>query len=83
MNHGRVCSGADDLVWRRLGPNKLPSQLLRQFTLRDEEAITVREESAGEERFVTIGMAPLARVLVAVYAWRADPNQRACVRRCK
>ena len=30
------------------------------------------EKAAAEERFVTIGMDALARVLVVVYAWRED-----------
>jgi uncharacterized DUF497 family protein len=40
--------------------------------LHDEVAITMKDESAGEERFVTIGMDALARVLVVVYTWRGD-----------
>jgi uncharacterized DUF497 family protein len=40
--------------------------------LHDEQAITLKEESADEERLVTIGMDALARVLVVVYAWRED-----------
>lgn len=40
--------------------------------LHDEGAITIRDEIAAEERFVTIGMDALARVLVVVYTWRED-----------
>ena len=40
--------------------------------LHDERAITVRDDSEDEERFVTIGMDALGRVLVVVYAWRDD-----------
>jgi uncharacterized DUF497 family protein len=40
--------------------------------LHDEAAITIRDESAGEERFVTIGMDALARVVVVVFTWRED-----------
>lgn len=40
--------------------------------LHDEQAITVKDEGADEERMITIGMDALARVLVVVYAWRED-----------
>ena len=35
----------------------------------DELATTVRDDSAGEERYVTIGSDALGRVLVVVYSW--------------
>ena len=35
--------------------------------LSDEMAITIREEHPGEERFVTLGMDALGRLLVVVY----------------
>lgn len=35
----------------------------------DELATTVRDESTGEERYVTIGVDALGRVLVVVYSW--------------
>jgi uncharacterized DUF497 family protein len=38
--------------------------------LSDDEALTIRSDEAGEERYVTIGMDALARVLVVVYTWR-------------
>jgi uncharacterized protein len=38
----------------------------------DELAITIREMDSGEERFITLGMDALARVLVVTYAWRGD-----------
>jgi uncharacterized DUF497 family protein len=38
--------------------------------LHDDYAITILDEAPGEERFVTIGMDALGRVLVVVYAWR-------------
>ena len=41
--------------------------------LEDERAISVRDESEGEERWVTIGMDCLARALVVVYTWRGEP----------
>ena len=40
--------------------------------LYDDSAITVRDDEAGEERYVTIGMDALARVLVVVYTWRGS-----------
>jgi len=41
--------------------------------LHDERAITIRDEgSDDEDRFVTLGMDALGRVLVLVYTWRAD-----------
>jgi uncharacterized protein len=56
--------------------------------LEDERAITLRDDGHGEEeRWVTIGMDALARVLTVVYTWRgnivriisarsATPNER-------
>lgn len=38
--------------------------------LEDERAITLRDDSSEEERWVTIGMDALARVLAVVYTWR-------------
>jgi hypothetical protein len=40
--------------------------------LEDEHAISVRDESASEERWITVGIDCLARVLVVVYTWRVD-----------
>jgi uncharacterized DUF497 family protein len=40
--------------------------------LHDEQAITAKDDSADEERVITIGMDALARVLVVVYTWRGD-----------
>ncbi len=40
--------------------------------LEDEKAITITDEYYDEERFVTIGMDVLGRILVIVYAWRRD-----------
>jgi uncharacterized DUF497 family protein len=40
--------------------------------LSDELALTIREDSQGEERFVTMGMDALGRVLVVAYAWPGD-----------
>jgi uncharacterized DUF497 family protein len=40
--------------------------------LHDEQAVTIREDAEGEERYVTIGMDALGNVLVLVYTWRGD-----------
>jgi uncharacterized protein len=40
--------------------------------LYDERAITIRDDEEEEERYVTIGMDALDRVLVLVYTWRGD-----------
>lgn len=40
--------------------------------LHDERAITIRDDDEEEERYVTIGMDALGRVLVIVYTWRGD-----------
>ena len=41
--------------------------------LHDEQAITIPDEgSDDEDRFVTLGMDALGRVLVVVYTWRDD-----------
>jgi uncharacterized DUF497 family protein len=42
------------------------------LVLYDDRAITIREDEAGEERYVTIGMDPTMRVLVVVYTWRGN-----------
>jgi len=38
--------------------------------LEDELAITLRDDAQNEERWVTIGMDAVARVLTVVYTWR-------------
>jgi len=38
--------------------------------LYDELAVTVADEERSEERFVTIGIDALGRLLVVVYTWR-------------
>jgi hypothetical protein len=40
--------------------------------LGDELALTVVEAGADEERFVTVGLDALGRVLVVVYTWREE-----------
>jgi uncharacterized protein len=38
----------------------------------DERALTIGDPHPNEERFITLGMDGLARVLVVVYTWRGD-----------
>ena len=38
----------------------------------DDLAITIRDETAEEERWVTLGTDAHGRVLVVVYTWRAE-----------
>ena len=40
--------------------------------LSDEAALTISEEDPEEERWVTIGVDALGRILVVVYTWRED-----------
>jgi uncharacterized DUF497 family protein len=40
--------------------------------LYDERAITIRDDDEEEERYVTLGLDSLGRVLVVVYTWRGD-----------
>ena len=42
------------------------------LVLYDDLALTIRDLEAGEERFVTLGLDPLGRLLVVVYTWRGD-----------
>jgi uncharacterized protein len=49
--------------------------------LEDERAITVRDEREDEERWITIGMDCLARILVIVYAWRNEDIRLISARR--
>jgi uncharacterized DUF497 family protein len=46
------------------------------LVLEDDRALTVRDEAYGEERWVTIGMDAMARVLVVVYTWRDGSTLR-------
>jgi uncharacterized DUF497 family protein len=43
-----------------------------ETALRDEMAMTRPDDDPGEERFVTLGMDALGRLLVVVYEWRDD-----------
>lgn len=38
----------------------------------DDRALTIPDDEAEEERFVTLGMDALGRVLVVVYCWRGS-----------
>ncbi len=38
----------------------------------DDSAITIKDEYPGEERFVTMGVDGLGRVLVVAYTWRGE-----------
>jgi uncharacterized protein len=38
--------------------------------LEDERALSIREESSNEERWIAIGMDSRARLVVVVYTWR-------------
>jgi len=40
--------------------------------LEDDNAVTLREDDDGEERWVAIGMDALARILVVAYTWRGN-----------
>jgi uncharacterized DUF497 family protein len=49
--------------------------------LSDELALTVPDRAAQEERFVTMGMDALGRILVVVYTWREDDVRLISARR--
>ena len=40
--------------------------------LYDELAVTIPAEGSDEDRFVTIGLDALGRLLVVIYPWRGD-----------
>lgn len=42
----------------------------------DERALTIDEPHPDEERYVTIGMDALARVLLVVWTWRGEATIR-------
>jgi len=46
------------------------------IALEDEAAMTVADEFADEERFITIGLDALGRLLVVVYTWRGEETIR-------
>ena len=40
--------------------------------LEDERAVTIPDDHPDEERFVTIGMDALGRILVVIFTWRQN-----------
>jgi uncharacterized protein len=68
---------SDDVEWDR---RKAAANLKKHgvdfadaaTVLHDDLAITIHDDDAEEERYVTIGMDALARVLIVVYRWRDD-----------
>jgi uncharacterized protein len=42
------------------------------LALEDEHGITVRDDAHSEDRWITIGIDALARILTVVYTWRKD-----------
>jgi hypothetical protein len=40
--------------------------------LEDEAALTLEDDYPDEERFITMGLDALGRILVVVYTWRGD-----------
>ena len=49
--------------------------------LHDERALTIRDAHTDEDRFVTLGMDALGRVLVVVFTWRGDRPRLISARR--
>ena len=49
--------------------------------LADESAITRTDEDPDEDRYVTIGMDALARIVVVSYSWRGDEIRLISARR--
>jgi hypothetical protein len=47
----------------------------------DDLAITIEDDNPDEERFVTIGMDALGRILVVVYTWRGESIRPISARR--
>jgi len=38
----------------------------------DDSALTIEDDDPDEQRFITVGLDAIARVLVVVYTWRGD-----------
>jgi uncharacterized DUF497 family protein len=79
MPSGRLCfSGprSSNGILARLPPisaNTASTSRTRRQCFYDEEAITIPDEGWDEEdRFVTLDMDALGRVLVVVYTWHED-----------
>ena len=51
--------------------------------LLDELAITLADSVEGEERFVTVGMDGVGRLLVVAYTWRAERIRIISARRAR
>jgi uncharacterized DUF497 family protein len=49
--------------------------------LNDERAVTVADEEPDEERFVTLGLDALGRLLVVAYTWRGEEPRLISARR--
>ena len=49
--------------------------------LSDERALTVADEDPDEERFVTLGLDVLGRLLVVAYTWRGEEPRLISARR--
>jgi hypothetical protein len=49
--------------------------------LSDDFALTRRDEDAAEERFITMGMDALGRVLVVIFTWRGEEIRLISARR--
>ena len=77
---------SDDVEWE---PDKAAANFKKHgvdvadaaLVLDDDQAITIREDDAAEERYVTIGMDPAMRILVVVYTWRDNRPRLISARR--
>jgi len=66
---------SDDVEW---DPRKATANLKKHgvdfadaaTVFHDDEAVTIREDAEGEDRYITIGMDALGSLLV--YTWRGD-----------
>ena len=57
----------------RLNQNKHGVSFADTFAVfEDPNALTVEDYERGEERYVTMGMDCLGRILIVVYTWRSD-----------
>lgn len=79
---------SDDVEW---DPRKAAANLKKHgvdfadaaTVLHDDQALTVREDDEGEERYATIGMDALGNVLVVVYTWRGNRPRLISARKAK
>ena len=75
-----------DLEW---DPKKAAANLRRHgidfadaaTALHDEFAITVVDDDLGEDRYVTVGVDALGRIVVVVFTWRASRIRLVSARR--